>query len=396
MIDTVDAIFRQLNRDIPEVSFRLRLWDGSERSYGQGDESFVLTVGSEDALADILTRGSLGFGEAYMDGRVDVEGDLQAVVRFAFHPAVRELHLRPRDKAKILAMYARHRNSMKKARENIQHHYDLGNDFYRLWLDESMTYSCAYWDQGCQSLEEAQRAKYEHICRKLQLRAGERLVDIGCGWGGMLGYAATNHGIEGIGYTLSEEQHAYANERFQEDGLYPKVRVELRDYREATGAFDKFVSIGMFEHVGKEFYGQFFAKVDELLVPGGLGVLHTIGKDRESETDPWIARYIFPGGFLPTLAQIAHHVGLQGLGMMDVENLRPHYARTLDAWAERFEAHLDEVASRFDERFIRMWRFYLNACSAGFKWGDIRVFQATFSKGIRADLPLTRAHLYVE
>ena len=396
MIDTVDTIFRQLSRDIPEVSFRMRLWDGSERRYGTGEERFLLTIASPETLTDVLTRGSLGFGEAYMDGRVEVEGDLQSLVRFAFHPAVRDLHLRPRDKAKILAMYARHRNSLKKAKENISHHYDLGNDFYRLWLDESMTYSCAYWDEGCAGLEEAQQAKYDHICRKLHLAEGERLVDIGCGWGGMLRHAAIHYGVEGVGYTLSEGQYTYANQRFREEGLYPRVRVELRDYREAAGTFDKFVSIGMFEHVGKEYYGEFFAKTAALLESGGLGVLHTIGKDREGETDPWIAKYIFPGGYLPTLAQIALPLGEQDLCVTDVENLRLHYARTLDAWIERFEARVDEVRARFDERFVRMWRFYLNASAAGFKWGGTRVFQVTFSKGNRSDLPLTRAHLYAE
>lgn len=394
MIDVIDGILRKVAEDIPENPFVMRLWDGSERRYGEGAPRFTIKIDGPETITELLTRGSLGAGEAYMSGSLDVEGDLQAFIRMGFHPTVQGLQMRPRDKAKILSLYLRNRNSLRKARQNIHHHYDLGNDFYRLWLDESMTYSCAYWDEGCDDIEAAQRAKYEHICRKLHLREGERLVDIGCGWGGMLLHAAREYGVEGVGYTLSTEQHEFANERLREAGLFPRVRVELQDYREAEGVFDKFVSIGMFEHVGKEYYGEFFSKVEGLLAPGGVGVLHTIGKHAEGDTDPWVAKYIFPGGYLPTVGQIGAAMSRTELVLNDVENLRLHYAHTLDAWAERFEARVDEVRSRFGESFVRMWRFYLNASSAGFKWGDTRVYQVAFTKGLRSDLPLTRAHLY--
>ena len=210
----------------------------------------------------------------------------------------------------------------------------------------------------------------------------------------MLAHAATEYGVEGVGYTLSEEQHSYANQRFKDLGLYPGVRVELDDYRDIKGEFDKFVSIGMFEHVGKEYYGVFFEKVHELLVGGGIGLLHTIGTEKESDTDPWIATYIFPGGYLPTLAQIAHYMGERDLAITDVENLRLHYARTLDAWAAGFEAHEEEIRAQLGDSFVRMWRFYLNSSSAGFKWGDTRVFQVAFTNGLRFDLPMTRAYLH--
>jgi cyclopropane-fatty-acyl-phospholipid synthase len=394
MLATVDRIFQQLSRDLPDVPFRVRMWDGTEKRYGEGQEKFLLSINSGAALSDVLTRGSLGFGEAYVSGGLEVEGDLQSLVRFSFQPVVRELHLSARDRGRLLAHVVRHRNDQKRSRENVRHHYDLGNDFYGLWLDESMTYSCAYWDDECETLDQAQRAKYDHICRKLHLRAGESLIDIGCGWGGMLAHAAAEYGVEGVGYTLSEEQYAYANERLKDVGLYPRVRVELADYREITGKYDKFVSIGMFEHVGKEYYGVFFDKVRELLVSGGIGLLHTIGSEKESETDPWIATYIFPGSHLPTLAQIAQNMGDRDLVITDVENLRLHYARTLDAWAAEFEAHEDEIRGRLGDSFVRMWRFYLNSCSAGFKWGDTRVFQVAFTNGLRFDLPMTRAYLH--
>lgn len=394
MIDVVDGIFRRVSEDIPENPFVLRLWDGTERRYGAGPPRFAISVDGPATLSEMATRGSLGTGEAYMSGALEVEGDLQSFARLAFHPAVKTLQIRPRDKAKILALYLRNRNSVRKARQNIEHHYDLGNDFYQLWLDDTMTYSCAYWRDDCDDLEMAQRAKYEHICNKLHLQEGERLVDVGCGWGGMLLYAAQEYGVEGVGYTLSTEQHRFANERLKAAGLYPQVRAELLDYRDAEGEFDKFVSIGMFEHVGKEYYGEFFSKVGELLAPGGVGVLHTIGTQCEADVDPWIGKYIFPGGYLPTLGQICESMGQTDLVATDVENLRLHYARTLDAWAERFESCVDEVRRRFSESFVRMWRFYLHASAAGFKYGDARVYQVTFTNGLRSDLPLTRAHLY--
>ncbi|MCJ7795352.1 MAG: cyclopropane-fatty-acyl-phospholipid synthase family protein [Thermoleophilia bacterium] len=394
MFATLDRIFQQLSHDLPDVPFRVQMWDGTERRYGEGQEKFLLSINTAEALSDVLTRGSLGFGEAYMSGGLDVEGDFQALISFSFHPVVQELHLSARDKGRLLAHVVKNRNSQKRSRENVRHHYDLGNDFYRLWLDESMTYSCAYWDDECETLDQAQRAKYDHICRKLHLRAGERLVDVGCGWGGMLAHAAAEYGVEGVGYTLSDEQHAYANQRLKDLGLHPRVRVELADYRDIKGKFDKFVSIGMFEHVGKEYYGVFFEKVHELLVDGGIGLLHTIGKDKDGDTEPWIATYIFPGGYIPTLAQIAQNMGERDLAITDVENLRLHYARTLDAWAAEFEAHEAEIRERLGDSFVRMWRFYLNGSSAGFKWGDSRVFQVTFTNGLRSDLPMTRAYLH--
>ena len=370
--------------------------DGSTREFvgPKPGPSALVEIGDPRAASRLLRGQSLGMAEGYIAGEWDTP-DLDAVLALGLaNLSEKPLSLPSVRNVLVRAWHALQDNSPSGSKRNIAHHYDLGNDFYRLWLDEGMTYSCAYWDEECETLDQAQRAKYDHICRKLHLHPGDRLVDIGCGWGGMLAHAAAEYGVEGVGYTLSTEQHAYADRRLKDLGLYPRVRVELADYREIKGEFDKFVSIGMFEHVGKEYYGVFFEKVRELLVEGGIGVLHTIGKDKEGDTDPWSVKYIFPGGYLPTLAQIAQHMGERDLVIGDVENLRLHYARTLDAWAASFEAHESEIRERLGDSFVRMWRFYLNSSSAGFKWGDTTVFQVAFTNGLRSDLPLTRAYLH--
>ena len=256
-----------------------------------------------------------------------------------------------------------------------------------------MTYSCAYFRSPEDTLEQAQQQKYEHICRKLQLQEGETLLDVGCGWGGMLIYAAQKYGIEGLGNTLSQHQYEYANRKIKEMGLQGQIEVVLEDYRHLTGKFDKFVSIGMFEHVGKEYIPDFMRKASELLNQGGLGLLHTIGKETDSSGDLWTTQYIFPGAYVPNLPEIAYYLGRTGLSILDVENLRMHYAKTLDLWAQNFEKNIEKVREMFEETFVRMWRLYLHASSAGFKYAENRLYQFLFSNGLNNQLPMTREHL---
>jgi cyclopropane-fatty-acyl-phospholipid synthase len=384
---------KQMHCADPDTGFTFEFWDGEAIAYGNHPE-MILRFRSKDAAKQLLCTGFLGFGEAYMAGDLEVEGDLQDLLRLGFSIEFDKHNLSFWQKVCFLLHQFNTRNTMSRVGHNIAYHYDLGDDFYALFLDKTMTYSCGYFDNETDSLEQAQLNKYEHICRKLALKPGEKLVDIGCGWGGMLIYAGQNYGISGLGNTLSSNQHESAKTRIRELGLQDRIEVVLADYRQITGEFDKFVSIGMFEHVGKEFIPVYMQTVSKLLKKGGTGLLHTIGKDAESPSDAWIMKYIFPGGYIPNLAEIVGEMGRAGFSIMDVENLRFHYGYTLDQWANNYEKNLEKVRGMFDESFARMWRLYLHASSAGFKYGSSRLYQILFSKGLNNELPLTRKHLY--
>ena len=394
MKKALQELFTRISAEEPRVSFRLRFWDGTEAAFGRGAPVFVLTLKTRRAARRFLTAGVLGFGEEYTAGNIGVEGNLHELARLGTTPAVAGYTLSLTTRLGILWHYITTLDTKSRARRNIRHHYDLGNDFYRLWLDGSMTYSCAYFKHENDDLDTAQRQKYDHICRKLQLKAGETLVDIGCGWGGMLIHAAKHYGVKGLGCTLSQQQYDYARRRIREEGLEERITIELRDYRDLTGQYDKFVSIGMFEHVGRKFIPQFMKKVKQLLKPQGIGLLHTIGKDRHTPGDPWTRRYIFPGSYIPALDEIMKGLGRLSLIPTAMENLRLHYALTLEKWLENFEQHTREVEEMFDERFVRMWRFFLVGSSAGFRWGDTRLYQVTFTNGLNNQLPLTLEHIY--
>lgn len=338
-----------------------------------GDNPWDPQVHNERFFARVLAKGSLGLGEAYMDGWWDCDAleeffarilrsrlQEQVRVRFAWWTIL---------KAKVL-----NRQSRKRAYEVGQWHYDLDNELYRRMLDERMIYSCGYW-RDANGLDEAQRAKLDLICHKLGLAPGMRVLDVGCGWGGTLKYAAEHYGVEGVGITISKEQVRHARENA--NGLPLEFR--LQDYRDVSESFDAIVSVGMFEHVGAKNYPDFFAMVSRCLKPEGLMLLHTIGQNRSSSHgDPWLDKYIFPNGALPSLKQIAR--AAEGrLVMEDWHNFGPDYARTLLAWHERFELAWPEVKERYDERFRRMWRYYLLSCAGAFRARDIHVWQVVFS-----------------
>jgi len=386
-------IANQMNCANPTARFAFEFWDGETLVYGDQPEVW-LRLKTKESAQQLLTNGFLGFAEAYMAGELEVEGNLQELLRLGYSIEFDKHSLSFWQKMHFLLHRLGTRNTSSRVPKNISHHYDRGDEFYALYLDNTMTYSCGYFTSETDSLEQAQRNKYEHICRKLALQPGEKLVDIGCGWGGMLIYAAQKYGIKGLGNTLSRNQCECAMRKIEELGLQNQIEVVLADYRDLTGQFDKFVSIGMFEHVGKAFIPVFMHKISNLLKEGGTGLLHTIGKNTESPSDPWIMKYIFPGGYIPKFTEIVREMGRAGFPIMDVENLRFHYGRTLDRWANNYEKNVEKVRCMFDESFVRMWRLYLHVCSAGFKYGNSRLYQILFTNGLTNGLPLTRKHLY--
>ncbi|MBP8744007.1 MAG: class I SAM-dependent methyltransferase [Syntrophorhabdus sp.] len=394
MKEVLRKLLRTLSHSLPEIPFEIRYWDNQSERFGIGEPSFTIIFKHQKSIKKIFSKGSMGFAEEYVEGNIDVEGDFVYLVRLGICPEFQNIKLSFGTRMAALMNHLLSLNTLRGSARNIAHHYDLGNEFYRLYLDESMTYSCAYYRNKNDSLEDAQQQKYEHICRKLALKEGETLVDIGCGWGGMLLYAVHHYGVKGLGCTLSVHQADYAKKRVAEEGLEKSITILLEDYRNVKGQFDKYVSIGMFEHVGKGLIPMFMEKTKSILKPGGIGLLHTIGKERDTPFDPWTMKYIFPGGHLPALDHIIRTMGDKSLIPIDIENLRLHYSATLDEWAKRFEKNSDQIKKMFDERLVRTWRMYLRGSSAAFRWGDIRLYQILFTNGLNNSLPMTREHLY--
>lgn len=334
----------------------------------------------------------LRFGEAYADGRIEIEGDLLAFLEATYlAPGLSG----PFDRlAAGWRALTRRRNSLRGSRANVHHHYDLGNDFYALWLDREMVYTCAYFPSAEATLEEAQLAKMEHVCRKLRLRPGETVVEAGCGWGSLALHMARHHGVRVRAFNISHEQIAWARERVAKEGLADQVEFVEDDYRNLSGHYDAFVSVGMLEHVGPEHYGDLARVIDRSLASDGRGLLHFIGRNRPLEFSPFVQRHIFPGAYAPTLRETAEVLEPAQLSVLDVENLRLHYARTLENWLARFESHRDQVAREFDERFVRIWRLYLAGSVASFRTGSLQLFQVLFARERSNAVPWTRAHLY--
>lgn len=275
----------------------------------------------------------------------------------------------------------------------MQSHYDLGNDFYSLWLDETLSYSCAYFKEETDSLYEAQVHKVDHILQKLHLKEGMSLLDIGCGWGFLILTAAKNYGVKSTGITLSKEQYLKCQERIKEEGLIDSVTVKLMDYRDLINSdikFDRIVSVGMLEHVGRDQYDLFLKNVDSVLNTGGLFLLHYISGLRENPGDAWIRKYIFPGGVIPSLREVIQLLPNYNFYTLDVESLRRHYNKTLLCWRQNFYNHLPEIEEKMGKEFSRMWELYLSSCASTFYNGIIDLHQVLMSKGINNDIPMLR------
>lgn len=382
--------YKTLFKNLFVDTFELKLWDGSSEIYGEGEPKFKIIFNEPIPKADIIKDPSIAFGEGYMTKKLDIEGSIQDVIESLYNS--KESFLGNEKYANLIKMV---KNNIKNSKKNIEFHYDVGNDFYKLWLDDTMTYSCGYFKSQNDSLTDAQKNKVDHILKKLNLKEGETLLDIGCGWGELIITAAKKYKVKAMGVTLSTQQFEKVKKRIESEGLNELVEVELTDYREIKNRkFDRVVSVGMLEHVGKDNLSEYFSTVKELLNDKGVSLLHCITNTSDSGTNSWINKYIFPGGYVPSIQELVNYMSEKNFNVIDVENLRLHYGKTLECWASNFENAMPEIEKMKDETFIRMWRMYLNSCAASFNCGNINLHQFLFTKGVNNDLPWTREYKY--
>jgi cyclopropane-fatty-acyl-phospholipid synthase len=399
-MNVISQIERRLARLGLPVS--VSLWDGTT-AMPQTEAKIRLTVNTPSAVSS-LANPSLGrIAKAYVEGQIDIEGDMRETMQIG-EKWVSAKSATYKKRSKILSWWRHTRPADRKA---IQHHYDVGNEFYELWLDRNRVYSCAYFKDPADSLDLAQEQKLEHICRKLQLKPGERFLDIGCGWGALIIWAVRHYGVKAVGITLSEEQRALANQRIKELGLEDSCEARLMDYRDVPQyeIFDKIASVGMFEHVGKKNLPVYFGKIRDLLKPGGVVLNHGITTNSledgalGSDIGKFVNEYVFPGGELVHVSRVLREMASNGLESLDAESLRPHYAMTLWHWVSRLEANSKRAVEYVGEKRYRVWRIYMGGSAHAFDRGWISVYQILGVKPL-ADgslpYPLTRAHVYAE
>ncbi|MBI3940629.1 MAG: class I SAM-dependent methyltransferase [Acidobacteria bacterium] len=409
-------MLQALLRRLEGVAVRIILWNGQEFAPSPHSPVATVTICDRGTLFKLLVNPEIHFGDAYRSGRVRVDGNLAVLLEAVFQsraggPPRQLSDARPggsgsgRSNRDALSLWTKLRaralgylraNTLRRSRKNIHHHYDIGNDFYKLWLDSQLVYTCAYFPSLDDGLEEAQRAKMDYVCRKLGLRPGETVVEAGCGWGALALHMAKHYGARVKAFNVAGEQIAYARHRAAEEGLTQKVEFIEDDYRNISGRFDVFVSVGMLEHVGLSRYDDLGKAIHRSLGASGRGLLHFIGRDQERPLNGWIRKRIFPGTYPPTLRQAMRVLEPRAFSVLDVENLRLHYARTLAFWLERFEKSADLVSSMFDAEFVRAWRLYLAGSLAAFRTGWLQLFQVTFARTASNEIPWTRAYLYRE
>lgn len=384
-------LLSRMLRAIGDPPLEIVLWNGETVSNHRGNVAARVLIRDRRALFELVSDAELHFGELYSANRIEVQGNLleflEAVYRLwpVSGPSKIEMLLAP--------LFGARRNTLTRARSNIHHHYDIGNDFYKLWLDERMLYTCAYFSTPGLSLEDAQLAKLDHVCRKLRLKPGDEVVEAGCGWGGLAMHMASHYGAKVTAYNISKEQVALARQSAHEAGLHGRVEFIEDDYRNIRGKFDAFVSVGMLEHVGIENYRNLGEVIDRSLKENGRGLIHTIGLNYPRRMDAWTERHIFPGASLPSLAQMMQILEPFDFSVLDVENLRLHYARTLEHWLQRYEDNTDRVLEMYDPAFARAWRLYLAGAITTFKIGGMQLFQVTFARVGNNQLPWTRQYL---
>ncbi|MBI3481125.1 MAG: class I SAM-dependent methyltransferase [Nitrosomonadales bacterium] len=369
------------------------LWNRQVISNQDGSAVARVLIRDHAALLKLVSDPELYFGELYSEQRIEVQGNLLEFLEAAYR-------VWPKNRQGIslkklsVPFFDTARNTLSAARRNIHHHYDTGNDFYQLWLDERMVYTCAYFPSQNTSLEDAQLAKLDYICRKLCLKPGERVVEAGCGWGALALHMAKYYGVKVAAYNISREQITYARQRAHAESLDGQVEFIEDDYRNVLGEFDAFVSVGMLEHVGTDHYRELGAVIDRSLKDNGRGLIHTIGLNYPRPMDAWTERHIFPGASPPSLAQMMQIFEPYDFSVLDVENLRLHYAMTLEHWLQRYEGNFERVTEMFDLKFARAWRLYLAGSLTAFKMGGMQLFQVSFARPSHNHIPWTRQYLY--
>ncbi len=373
----------------------LRLWDGKDVTPPIDDPVAVVLYGNRLAMWRTIINPELNWGDLYCNGQLEFDGDLAKFLELIY----RHLYKTGRGGGfrRFIAWLGHRRiaNSCDRAEQNIHHHYDIGNDFYKLWLDTAeMQYTCGYFPEPDMDLEDAQIAKLHHVCRKLQLKPADTVVEAGCGWGGLARFMARHYGVKVKAYNISKEQVSYARQRAEDEGLSDRVEYVLDDYRNISGEYDVFVSVGMLEHVGKRDYPALGRVIDRCLKPEGRGLIHTIGRVRPGPMNAWIERRIFPGAYPPSLKEMMDIFEPNRFSVLDVENLRLHYARTLEHWLERFEKNAEAIKLMMDEEFVKAWRLYLAGSIAAFRVGELQLYQVVFSRSTNNKLAWSRSHIY--
>jgi cyclopropane-fatty-acyl-phospholipid synthase len=386
-------LVRTFLRAIGDPVLRVVLWDGTHLTADGPSPAVGMVIHDRATLRRLLTNPLLHFGDDYSAGRIEIEGGLVPFLETVY----RAMDCTPKfRRSSDPAAYRRNQpnlNSPPESRRNIHHHYDIGNDFYELWLDTEMLYTCAYFSGPAASLEDAQIAKMDLVCSKLRLQPGQTVVEAGCGWGALARHMTRKCGVNVRAYNISHEQISYARQRARAEGLEGQVEYVEDDYRNITGTYDAFVSVGMLEHVGPDHYQELGKVIDRSLTEQGLGLIHTIGQNCATPMSPWFLKRLFPGSYPPTIREMMALFEPCEFTVLDVENLRLHYARTCEHWLERFEQNLDRVREMFDEDFIRAWRLYLSGCIANFNLGKLQLFQIVFSRHANNRVPWTRNHL---
>lgn len=388
-------LIAKLLRMAGEPPVRFQLWNGEFVEPPEVSAEFTIRLNDHKALMSLVTNPNLAFGDLYSSGRLEVDGDLPRLMEALYSHVNQARQQWPKWLEALWRNHSPRSTGVSEAKENIHHHYDLGNDFYRLWLDNAeMQYTCAYYESPDITLEQAQVAKLEHVCRKLRLKPGMTVAEAGCGWGGLSRYMAREYGVKVHAYNISKEQLAYAREEAKKQDLDHLIDYVEDDYRNIEGQYDAFVSVGMLEHVGKENFPDMSQLIRRVLKPDGLALLHSIGRNRPMLMNAWIEKRIFPGAYPPSIAEFMNICEEGEFSVLDVENLRLHYAQTLTQWMERFQQNRQQVAEMYDEHFARAWEMYLAGSIAAFRVGNLQLFQVVFTHGSNNELPQTRRDLY--